>query len=365
MSGDPAALIWTGFHGSASAHGGDLRADQISTLCAEAGCEPELIRMSDPIPPWRRWYRGVRGVSALHQLGLPVPWRSVSLTGYTIGALERLLAARPRTRLMIWESTETPLPALIARRFGRAVLALPHNVEAFDGTIDCLQQVRGEGIALRWATQVTCIAEEDRWFWANLGIAADFLPYYPTAARQRWLGEIASRRRQAPPLASAPWLILGTAHHLPTLQGMRTILTWLAEVGDRAGLVCVAGGGTEKLRDQFEGPRLRCLGSINQIDLTDILATTRGLIVHQESGSGALTRIPEALCAGVPVIASVIAARSTRGYSGIQVYENIEEFRACLAQNPPRELPHLAAPTDAIRRFQAVVRRLARSDSRC
>jgi len=60
--------------------------------------------------------------------------------------------------------------------------------------------------------------------------------------------------------------------------------------------------------------------------LYELLADTRGCIVYQENGSGALTKIPELLIAGVPVIINSHAARSHHNLPGIFEFTALEQL---------------------------------------
>ena len=55
---------------------------------------------------------------------------------------------------------------------------------------------------------------------------------------------------------------------------------------------------------------------------------------------GFLTRIPDMLVAGIPVIVNQIAARSTSGYSGVYSYQYPEELNLWL----DKELPMPSLP---------------------
>jgi hypothetical protein len=93
--------------------------------------------------------------------------------------------------------------------------------------------------------------------------------------------------------------------------------------------------------------------------LFELLAEARGLLVHQDRGAGALSRITEALVAGVPVIANRIAARSTRGYQGVSVYDTPEELRSLIAAAGFQALPSLPPPREAMDRFRRTLAELA------
>jgi hypothetical protein len=82
------------------------------------------------------------------------------------------------------------------------------------------------------------------------------------------------------------------------------------------------------------------------------------LLIHTVAGAGAVTRIPEALLAGIPVIANSNAARDQFGTPGVHVYANRAEFAALVRARLPVP-PAPPAPAAAGLRFTAQLRRLA------
>jgi hypothetical protein len=72
------------------------------------------------------------------------------------------------------------------------------------------------------------------------------------------------------------------------------------------------------------------------------MAKTSGVLIHQTYGLDYLTRIPEMLIAGIPVIANSIASRSYFDYDGIHIYENSQELAKLINENfclPKMPLP--------------------------
>jgi hypothetical protein len=304
-------------------HGGNLRSAQIVELCADAGFPPRLV---------------ARGESA--------------------AALEVLLRGHAGARILLWEHTPEAASVPIAKELGFTVLALPQNVETLLGTPGSADQLGREVEALSAADRVVCIAEEESWLLANLGLPSDFLPYYPTRAKCQAMEAVARRRELGIP-PDAPWVVLGSADHPPTREGMRALLRWL-QPGLREGMKVVVGGfGTERLAAEFSDTGVRFLGALSGPQLEDLVAGARGILVHQDRGAGALTRIPEVLIARVPVVASRIAARSTRGYDGISVYDSQEELLALLRAGAARPGRPVASPLEAMGRFTALLRSAA------
>jgi hypothetical protein len=100
-------------------------------------------------------------------------------------------------------------------------------------------------------------------------------------------------------------------------------------------------------------------GSVSSDELNKILTTTKAVLIHQLAGVGALTRIPEMLIAGVPVIANGNACRSSFEYDGIYHYEDQTELKEMLSKSEfpfPQMLPR---PRCAEERFIKTLRELS------
>ena len=61
-------------------------------------------------------------------------------------------------------------------------------------------------------------------------------------------------------------------------------------------------------------------------ELEELFATALAVIIHQIPSAGALTKIPELLNAGVPVIVNENAARTYFNLPGVNVYQELGEL---------------------------------------
>lgn len=316
-------------------HGGALRSEQIAALVTRA--LPDAVHVTAPypreLPPLKLAGLALRSsVGAVASLTPP-------LQSAFAAWLERALtpASLRRGDLLIYDADPRYGPALmrVAARRGLRTLVLPHNIEALipktwpivvdpRATAGALQ---AEAAWLARADSVWTIGALDRDLLALLGIAAAQLPYAPPPARRQELLDVRAARRPGP---DAPLLIVGTVHNSPTRAGM---LQQIDMVRTLDMPVIVAGFGTEILRDG-DRPGLTILGGQSWPELAALMATARALWVHQTPMSGALTRIPEALLAGVPVIANDWAARGHGALAGMSVYTAAEELPQLVAALP-------------------------------
>jgi hypothetical protein len=64
------------------------------------------------------------------------------------------------------------------------------------------------------------------------------------------------------------------------------------------------------------------LGSIGDDQLEKLLLEVDMILIHQPPTTGALTKIPEMLIAGIPVLANFSSARNYYNTNGLFIYDN-------------------------------------------
>jgi hypothetical protein len=116
----------------------------------------------------------------------------------------------------------------------------------------------------------------------------------------------------------------------------------------------MAGFGSEDFQSEIEAETVKVYGTVSSLELGRLLAGARALLMYQESATGVLTRIPEALLAGVPIIGNSIACRSALGFSGIHLFDGPSE----LADLLNTDLPDPAIPPRDYALESAFVKRL-------
>jgi hypothetical protein len=211
--------------------------------------------------------------------------------------------------------------------------------------------LREELNELRYADAIFVLSAHDRWLLSLHDLQADALPYHPPADVQEHLLEV-RRERSARSHARTSVLALGTMGSGPTARGFRDLLRMLEgslPMRSTAASIVIAGYGTERLRTAFEHTGARVAGTVSEVDLVALQLDARALLVHYVPAPGALTRIPEALMAGIPVVANRHAARGYEATSGVHVYDSPEELVELLAADLPE--PAMPTPPAAEGRF--------------
>lgn len=171
---------------------------------------------------------------------------------------------------------------------------------------------------------VVTISKEETFLLRNLGMDPVYLPYFPLKTVADRFGEVRNRRHGR---VKADFLLLGTVYNLPTLEGMKRAITEIVHnnIMPDDSLI-VAGYGTNQLSSYVDDPRIVVRGEVTEGELDEILAMIKGCIIYQDNGSGALTKIPELLTAGVPVIVNSHAARSHHNLPGIFEFETFDQL---------------------------------------
>jgi len=324
---------------AATGHGGNRRMQQVDELLSRAGVPIErwtdtfagddfrsnLRRVVRGVLPFSRWIPMGSVTRLLHPRALR-----------NAGALAELLAdfdVGPGTAVVLdsyLRAYQPMLPRLRAR--GARVVILPQNLDSLTpGATDPLGSRRSpswladEVSILREADLVCCISREEQWLLAAVGVPSLYVPYFPPADVRGGLHRIRVARRDS---AKTKVVILGTAKNPPTLAGLRTMVEHAQAIVDASGgcEVQLMGYGTEVLATSGLPRNFRVLGGVSDDDLRDALISARVALCYQHGTGGALTRISDLLCAGVPVIANPIAARSYYGLPGLTVVENIRQM---------------------------------------
>jgi hypothetical protein len=259
--------------------------------------------------------------------------------------------------LLIWESVSDHF-LLLAKTLQAKIIpfiALPHNIESltkgsrsFASGLASPHWFKEEIKYLTYSNKVFTISLEEQWLLSLYGINADYLPYYPTISVKSYLLDIRKEKEKQPRKIARNLLLLGTFYNPPTLNGYKALLAHLSLNKDLT--VNVAGFGSEKLAN-LNSPNIKIWGTVSNETLKRLIIDNDVIIVQQEPTTGALTRIPELLIAGIPVIANTTAARSYHNLSGVSVYNNYQELFKLIGDTPITPPPVPAPPTLAEKRF--------------
>lgn len=364
----PLLLRWTRFESNPHGTGPEKRSFQIRDLVRSAGCEIADLKPPASTP---RLLTHIAGLSARlrHGACASVDHAGIGLLGYRSLFYRRALNEHRGAKVLLWETTYDDLLPAMASHMGFRIVALPHNIECFvserafadqsyQKSADFPAEVRRLGRADRRFT----ISKEEKWLLEASGLESAYLPFYPTGSLKTECEMIRKGRMASGNAAghiSGPLLMLGSAINPATARGMKRQLDWLRESLPDAK-VTVIGSKTEMVFSEFASSSVHPLGYVTREELIEFLKTCSALLIHTENGAGAVTRIPEALLAGIPVIANSNAARDCHNIAGVNVYETKQDF-VSLVQTQLTMPAQPPEPLEAFEHFQKTVLSMVRN----
>jgi hypothetical protein len=246
-----------------------------------------------------------------------------------------LLAKFPRTRVCIVEHLEfAPLAVLNTFHGIRTFLApwglssmllnLPYFVPA-------LEAARGRRDTARERLQVraafthlanellTYAAAERSWFLSKVetglvhaaGLSASYLPYYPVGKSVDILAKIRAQR-DTQHIKTGLFVVNGNNIDQNRMS-LDVFIKRLSAEGLPSGAKIVIVG-TDRRPASLEAanqPGIIFKGYLPQNEFDALMAKANAVLVPQSCGFGCLTRVPDMLCAGIPVIADTMVADAT------------------------------------------------------
>ena len=235
-----------------------------------------------------------------------------------------------RDVVFLWENTNDKKLLYLMRATGKQVIGMPHNIESLVNN-GSTQALRDEIEVLKGCDVVFAISKEETWLLRVLGINAYYLPYYPPHACASFLSSIRIKRKVRHSNARKQYLLLGSATNIPTKEGMQYLINCVKTFSPPFDL-SVAGFGTEALQGG-NPPGIKCWGTVSNETLGMLLYETDAVLLFQPPTTGALTRIPEMLLAGIPIFVNFDAGRNYLGLSSVHLYDSFEDLFDTLKRN--------------------------------
>ena len=220
-----------------------------------------------------------------------------------------------------------------AKSRGIPVVAFIHNIETLSREqVEYAQQREMFTYELELLAKcdlVVTISQEETWLLRNFGLDPVYLPYFPVKQAADRCEAVRKKRQSS---SKAGFALLGTVYNLQTLEGMKRVIDAISANNILADdKLIIAGYGTLQLASFADDASIVVCGDLTDAELDELLTTTKGCIVYQENASGALTKIPELLLAGVPVVLNSHAARSHHNLPGIFEFNTFEQMTQQLA----------------------------------
>lgn len=219
------------------------------------------------------------------------------------------------------------------------VIGFPQNIDAlahgnFGKQSTHLRRLKHEISMYRRCNAVFTISQEEAWFLRNAGVNAYFLPYIPPKDQMTIIEKVAQLRNNTGVRHN---LLFGTARNTPTKYGMTSFLNYVHDKNVSFDLpVIVAGAGTTEQYASFASENVKILGKVTNETLIDLLAQANTLIVPQEWGTGALTRVIDWALASINIVCTRHAARSVPYFPNMHICDNIRDMIELINSPLPR-----------------------------
>lgn len=325
------------FAPDAFGHGGEKRSFQIEALMHQLGLNVEYLQLNQIIQLSRfsRFYFLLRNLRFIFSLQLKI--NSIRylqrLSLHLMAAKSQIPTVESGSVIFYEHSIRTNwfIPLLLAQK-GCKIIAFPHNLESLvPDQISGLGDVRNphgfseEILVLKHASLVLSISKEENWLLNLWNIPSLYYPYVPSAEETVILKSISAQRSKRK--RNKQFLIFGSVGNPPTFWGMVQLLRFLQKNHIPGDLFHIVGFHSERLKEEIEFSSVfQFHGSVSTKELYRLYAEVDAAIIHQTPSTGALTKIPELLLSGVPVICNAFAARNYFGFSGVTVYYTLGEL---------------------------------------
>ena len=362
---DKKIICFSRFENNPSSHGGDKRAAQICEFLQQfdyefvSTCNPPFIvpqkmhaLLYNPSGYFqkKRSLRYKQRITYAKYFKWSERFRDALLNWHFLSQLFIENLDKSPELLIIDDPVFLAPVVLYAKSRGIPIVALIHNIETLSREQVEYSHQREmftyELELLSHCALVVTISQEETWLLRNFGMDPVYLPYFPIKQSADRCDNVRTKRQHS---IKANFLLFGTVYNLPTLEGMKKVITAITRDSilhnDR---LIIAGYGTIQLANFADDPRIEVRGDLTDAELDELLTETKGCIVYQVNGSGALTKIPEILTAGVPVIINSHAARSHHNLPGIFEFDTFEQLGEQLeAAAQAKQFPKVLSPPDS------------------
>lgn len=326
--------------------GGSKRTAQISEILLAHGLESAFYD-PDVTQIFQKKFSALEGLKllSLHKIKSSLSKTALTQLGFNYYKRQKTMAFYAQNhKLLLWESNRQQnfLMSYAARDSGLKVVALPHNLESlvagqksdftgrpaplwFEEELQSLQQCH----------TIFTISREEQYLLKLFGLEAEYLPYFPPKEIEEFLLKIRENRLHK--AQKGQILLLGTAGNKPTFDGMLNRIKFFYKHLRNQGIkLHVAGYLTENLMPHLPGAdQIYLHGTVSNEELARLMHQCSMCWIHQNISTGSLTKIPELMMAGVPILVNADAARNFHNIPGIRVYEHDEECAEYLKSDIP------------------------------
>ena len=210
------------------------------------------------------------------------------------------------------------------------VLVFPHNLESFvpqklvSRFLTRQQNQALELAVLRFAEKVFVISKEENWFLRLQNCNSFYFPFIVDKKQSFELEKLKEKRLNRK--NNNQFLILGSFYP-PTKDGIIELVSYLQQNFNEDYVFHIAGYGTEQLKAEIkQSGNVFLHGTVSKEKLYELYETVDACILNQPPTTGALTKIPELLFAGIPIISDVNASRNFFKYENLYTFWDIKDL---------------------------------------
>jgi len=187
------------------------------------------------------------------------------------------------------------------------------------------------------------ISRVEAGFMGSLGLSGSFYPYLPVGEVKRRLERVREARARGS-IDRGLFLLLGTVGPVIRRASFVRFLENARRGLPRGVRLVVAGLYTETLVPPGEShPNVEVRGWLEEDELHALLARVAAVVVPHHQGFGALTRVPELSCAGVPVLVSRNATFAQDSPPGVAIVDDAWDAWCAAMESISRADPAVAA----------------------
>ena len=191
----------------------------------------------------------------------------------------------------------------------------PQNFDSLDLSAHLLDQAQycrqcGTSLiyeleAITHSNQCLMISKFEAEIFKGLGVEVGYYPYLPQGEIRRRLINIRSKR-MGQSINPSLFFLIGSVNHTTTYESFKWFIRNCQQYGLPGDIKIVVGGRrSDQLGAEFPPIQgVEFLGQLEQEVLEDYLIQASAILIPQLSGFGAVTRIAEMACAGIPIIVS-------------------------------------------------------------
>lgn len=235
---------------------------------------------------------------------------------------------------------------IVAKKYGHKVIAAPHNLETLvpNQKSSLSNKPSPEGFfeemkIFSYCDIVLTISKEENWLLQLFNANSIYFPYNPPKIEAKQLEQI-KKLRSLKRTKPYKLLILGSYSNPPTRKGMDILMHEFCKNQYSNFKISFAGYFTEQLAIPDNCTNINVEGSIRVEDLYNLYRKVDAVIINQANSTGALTKIPELLLAGIPIVANTASLRNYYNINGITLYNDINELGEILNNESTYRIPN-------------------------